>query len=125
MIGLSLVALLLSAEPAPPAPDAHPFARRALIPLAISGAAFLAGGLFLGVSVAQTNAAAKLEPDPRDALLFVATNNRVGGVLLLATGVLTGAISAFLFTFQPVPGLALSLTPTSGGAFFGLTWAAR
>ena len=126
MIGLSLVALLLSAEPSATtaAPDAHPFARRALIPLAVAGAAFIAGGIFLGVSVAQTNAAAKLDGMPRDDLNFIATNNRVGGVLLVVCGALTAGVAAILFTFEPVPGLAMSFSPTPGGAFLGLTWAA-
>jgi len=126
MIGLSLVALLLSAEPstAAAAPDAHPFARRALIPLAVSVAAFIGGGIFLGVSVAQTNAAVKLDGAPRDDLNFIATNNRVGGVLLLLAGALTAGVAAILFTFEPVPGLAMSLSPVPGGGFLGLTWAA-
>ena len=125
MISVSLVALLLSAEPstAAAATDVHPFARRAIIPFAIGGGLFIAGGLFLGVSVAQTNAAAKLDGMARDDLNFIATNNRVGGILLMVAGALTAGVATILFTFEPVPGVALSLTPTPGGAFLGLTWA--
>ena len=120
MVALSLVVLLLSAEPQPE--DTHPFARRGFIVLSVSAAAFIAGGIFLGVSVSQTNAAGKLEPEPRDALLFVATNNRVGGTLLLVTGALTAGIAAFLFGYEPMHRTVISFTPTPGGAFLGLTW---
>ena len=121
MVALSLVALLLSAEPQH-AEDLHPFARRGFIVLGVGAAGLLAGGIFLSVSVAQTNAASQLEPEPRDALLFVATNNRVGGVLMMISGALTAGIAAFLFGYEPMRQTVISFAPIPGGAFVGLTW---
>ena len=125
MVGLTL-ALLLSAEPSalasPPLTSGGPYARRALIPLVIAGAVAIGGGVFLGVSVAQTDSSRSLEGESRDALLFAATSNRVGGVMLLISAALTGAVSAFLFQYQPAPSLTLSLSPTPGGGLASFSW---
>lgn len=111
-------------EPAAEAPTARPFARRALIPLAVSGAAFVGGGLFLGISALQATAAAQSEGEPAEALRFNATSNRVGGVMLLATGALTGLIAVFLFQFAAAPPIAVSVSPMRGGTFVSLEWRA-
>lgn len=134
MVGLTL-ALLLSAEPsglAPPPsspPQASPitggpYTRRALIPLAIAGALAVGGGVFLGISIAQTDSARGLAGERLDALLSSATSNRVGGVMLLVSGALTAAIAALLFQYEPTPGLTLSVGPTPGGALvsFSSAW---
>ena len=82
------------------------------------------GGVFLGVSVVQTNEAALLEGEDRDKRLDTATNNRVGAVMLLTSGALVSAIAAFLFWFEPSPRVTIGLTPLAGGALFSFGWTA-
>ena len=116
--------LLVASLAAAPEPAPRPFAMRALIPLTVGSVLLIGGGIFLGLSVAQTNDAALLEPEPREALLSAATSNRVGGVMLVVGGVLVSSIAAFLFWFVPEPRVTIGMTPIAGGALFSLGWRA-
>lgn len=117
-----LLTAILSAAPDQPS---RPYAGRAIVPLSIAAGLFVAGGIFVGVSAGQVTEAQKLEPEPRDVLLASATSNRVGGVMLLASGACSLAIAAFLFWYEPASHVTIALTPVSGGAVFSLGWAAR
>jgi hypothetical protein len=122
----ALLALVLSVPPPEPTAEQSPtpYARRAIIPLIVSGVLLAAGATFLGVSAVQTNDAQRWEGASRDALLASAGSNRVGGVMLTVTGAFSAAVAAFLFWYQPPPALSLSFTPLAGGAFVSLGWRA-
>jgi UPF0716 family protein affecting phage T7 exclusion len=118
-----LVSLIASQTPDSVEPiDAHPFALRAGITLAVSGALFVTGATFIAISGGQTKQSQTLEAQNKMELLSLATNNRVGGILLLVGGAITTAISVFLFQFQPTQKVSLALMPDANGATFSIGW---
>jgi hypothetical protein len=101
-------------------PVPRPFPLRSTVTLAVSGAFFVAGATFLGISVGQTKSAEGLENEPRDRLLFQATSNRVGGAMFLAAGLMTAGVAGLVFHFERSAPIAIALVPLSEGGLFSM-----
>lgn len=111
----SALVVVLAAGPTP-----GPFAARSIIPFVVAGSALVTGAIVWGISEGQTERARTLTGSEREALEATATNNRVGGVLLMSAGALVAAIGLFVVFFEPDArpsnnAVQLSLAPFPGG----------